>query len=303
MTGSGLLGADRTKALVLDDPQEPFLNTQGELSDLVEKKGPFISKGDQTFVVVDRTSEGALDVTEQGALDQIFGQDGTVHSDEALLTAAAVEMDSPGKELLAGSGLSGDQNGMVPQSPVPQSLEDLLHRLAVADDVLPPGHGPLVPDQAGLSVFKGSGQGQPDVLHGHRFLDVVKRPLGQSEFSSLQVSEASDDDHFRPGFLMQKAGQTLQPAAVREVNVKQDRGKGMVSEELSRLIQGMGTHGHMPGLLDRIGQEFTDVFLIIDNENFRHEVHSSQALPDHLLFGRVQQPLFSQLQVWEYQKL
>ena len=82
--------------------------------------------------------ERALGVAEQLGFGQRLGNGRRVERHEALVRARAVVMDRARDQLLAGAGLALDQHGAVHRRDQLQGLEHLLHRGALADDVVEP---------------------------------------------------------------------------------------------------------------------------------------------------------------------
>jgi len=88
--------------------------------------------------LLDRAGEGAAFVPEQLTLDHAFGQRGAVDLDEGTVRTGAVVVDRLGDELLAGAGLTRDQDARVAARDRGDLVVDLLHLVGVADDVRGP---------------------------------------------------------------------------------------------------------------------------------------------------------------------
>ena len=73
-------------------------------------------------------------MAEQFAFQKLFGNRGAVHGEERLFAAVAVMVNRAGDQFLAGAAFAGDQRGGVAAGDLADELENLLHRLAAADD-------------------------------------------------------------------------------------------------------------------------------------------------------------------------
>jgi len=83
-----------------------------------------------------RPGESPLFIAEQLAFHEVFRNGRTVDLDEGVAFPRAVDVDGVGDEFLARSRLTGDENGGRRRGHPFDGLEDLLHRLAGADDAV-----------------------------------------------------------------------------------------------------------------------------------------------------------------------
>ena len=129
----------------------------------------------------DRPGEGALDVAEEVAFEQVGRERAAVDDDEREGGPVGVLVDGPGDELLARPALALDEDRAPGRGGGLDELEDLLHGLAPADDVaeaelpleLVPEPEVLLPE--GL-VLQGPLDRQQELLVLERLLDVVEGP-------------------------------------------------------------------------------------------------------------------------------
>ena len=105
--------ADALDLALLEDAEELGLGLQGEIADLVQEEAPAVGQLEAADPPGEGAGEGALLVAEQLALDQSRGQGGAVELDQRLGRAAAVGVDRPRDQLLAGPRLAGDEHGGV----------------------------------------------------------------------------------------------------------------------------------------------------------------------------------------------
>ena len=80
--------------------------------------------------------EGTALVAEEFAFEQCLGEGGAVDGQERAIAAAAVVIDGPRHEFLAGTALAEDQDHRVLRGDPTDGLVDLLHGRGVADDLV-----------------------------------------------------------------------------------------------------------------------------------------------------------------------
>src|SRR5439155_14392467 len=105
------------------------------LADLVAEQGAAGRGLEPSWPRCDRAGERPLGVAEQLALEQVLGDGPTVDRHELAVLARAAPVDLAGDQLLAGSGLAGDQDADVGARHLVDLAEDVPHRVAGADDV------------------------------------------------------------------------------------------------------------------------------------------------------------------------
>lgn len=97
---------------LLQHPQQPGLQGQRHVADLVEKQGATVRRFEETrLAAATSVSEGSLLVAEELAFEETFCKGAAVDGDERTGSARAVVVDSLSEEFLAGSTFTGDQNG------------------------------------------------------------------------------------------------------------------------------------------------------------------------------------------------
>src|SRR5262249_20345132 len=95
----------------LEHPEQLRLEGGLEIPELVEKQRPLVGELEPAGLRVARARECALLVAEELALDQRGRERGTVDRDERSGSAAALRMKGAREQLLAGAGLSQEQDG------------------------------------------------------------------------------------------------------------------------------------------------------------------------------------------------
>ena len=94
---------------------------------------PLCAASNLPLAIGDGAGERALDVAEQLALDQLFGNRRAVHFDERLVPAAAQRMNGARDELFAGAVLAENQHAAVGRCRHRHLLAQLAHEQALAD--------------------------------------------------------------------------------------------------------------------------------------------------------------------------
>ena len=81
--------------------QKLDLHGRAQLGNLVEKDGAAVRQLKTPFLVPDRSREGAFDVAEKLAFEQVFGQGRAIDRNEQRTTAVTLIVNGLGHELLA----------------------------------------------------------------------------------------------------------------------------------------------------------------------------------------------------------
>src|SRR5437899_13084213 len=109
--GLGLAAAQGFELALLAHAEQLDLRLERQVPDLVEEDGPTVGKLEAADPPIDGAGEGALDVSEEFALDEA-GRDGAaVDLDQGALPARAAAVDGTGDQLLARSRLTDDEHG------------------------------------------------------------------------------------------------------------------------------------------------------------------------------------------------
>ena len=143
---AGALLADAAVLALLQGPQKLALLGDHDFADLVQEEGAPFGGLEEADVVGVGAGEGALDVAEELALEELVGDGGAVDLDEGAGLGLAVGMDFVGHHLLARAGLPGDEHDGPGGGHVEDLLLDALDGGTLADDALeavPAVHGAL----------------------------------------------------------------------------------------------------------------------------------------------------------------
>lgn len=104
---------DALERAFLQEAKELGLQRRVQVTDLIEEEGAAGGCLHGPDAVAHGSGEGASDVTEQLAFDEVEGERGAVDGDERFVASAADVVDSAGHELLARTALARDEHGGV----------------------------------------------------------------------------------------------------------------------------------------------------------------------------------------------
>src|SRR5258705_349544 len=198
------VAADGTVFALLQHAQQLGLQVWGHLANLVEQERAALGHLEEAHLVGVRPRERALLVAEQLALDQVLRDRRAVDLDEGTLDAVRVVVNRVGDQLLAGAVLALDQDVRVAGGHTLYQLEQLLHLLALADDVREAVLTPyLILELLVLGALLGTIHGAPEDVHepflAHRLLEEEERARLPGFDRPRDRPLAADDDHFRRG--------------------------------------------------------------------------------------------------------
>src|SRR6266581_4028124 len=120
---------------LLKHTQQLDLSRLAQLANLIQKERSAFSHFEAALLAAAGSGEGSLLIAEQLRLDQTLGKGGTGYLYERLACPGRVVVNRMRYHLLAGAGLTANQNSRVSGSNLRDLLVDLAHRAAVSDDV------------------------------------------------------------------------------------------------------------------------------------------------------------------------
>ncbi|MNL08761.1 hypothetical protein D3C87_1294960 [compost metagenome] len=186
------------------------MQQQVHFPDFVEKQRAAIGRFHQPDATILGVGEGALLVTEQFRLHQVGGNRRAVEFDERAFAARTVEVQRPGHQFLAGTGLAFDEyRRQIGVGHPPLGVEQLadgvfqiLHGRRIADQGLHPGllrFAFLIERQRAFHPLGGQGlvQQQLELRQGHRLGDVMERALLHRRHGIFDVAVTGHHDHFQ----------------------------------------------------------------------------------------------------------
>jgi len=223
--GDRLVPAHRGDRLLLEHPEQLHLQVGAHLADLVQEDGPVVGRLELSRPGCVRPRERPLDMAEQLALQELRGDGRAVDGDEHPVRARGKVMDGPGHELLPRAAFPGDQHRGVCVGHLLDQGEDLLDRVADADDVLQPA---LAADQgakvrvllADAREFEHPVDELDDLVDAERLRDVVERPHLHRVDGGFDRGVAGHEDHFGVGVGLAGVGQDRQPVRAGHLEVR-----------------------------------------------------------------------------------
>ena len=96
------------KLLLLQNPQQLRLQSQGQISDFIQKEGPCIGHFEAANFLNDSPSEGAFLVSEEFAFQQVKRNGGAIQLYERTSAACADVVNGAGYQLLTSTRLPED---------------------------------------------------------------------------------------------------------------------------------------------------------------------------------------------------
>jgi hypothetical protein len=189
--------------------QQLGLQGQRQLCDLVEDQGPALGEAEQPLAGLMGPGEGALDVPEQLALQQIRRDRPAVDGDEAS-GAAAAGVDGARGQLLAGAGFPLDEDRGRPGCHALDDGADLVHGGAVAHQPaqglvlldLPMQKEVLAGDAPPLHAAPGCCN---ELLNAEGFEDEVAGTRPQGTDGAVRVGIGGHEDHLQAAALVAQA--------------------------------------------------------------------------------------------------
>ncbi len=132
----GLLASDPPYLLFLDRAQNLRLHGEGEVADLVQKKGAAVCLLEKARVAGEGAGEGALLVAEKLAFEESFRNRGAVYGKEGVVLSRAVVVDALCEELFSRTAFSVDEHGGVGGRHLSHDGKKGVHAAVIADDIV-----------------------------------------------------------------------------------------------------------------------------------------------------------------------
>ena len=120
---------------LLDGAVDLDLQIRGKFGNLIEEQRSPVRLFEEALLVLRRPAEGAFDVPEQFALDQLLRHGAAVDGHETVLRPWARVVDGAGEQFLARAALPRQEHRGLAGGGFSGQLVDVLHRLTAADDI------------------------------------------------------------------------------------------------------------------------------------------------------------------------
>ena len=207
-------GADREHFAVVEHAQELRLVLEEQRLHLVEEEHTGIGAHQQTLVIAFGAREGAPTVAEELALEQVLRHHRAVVGHEGAVGEGRVAVDGPGHQLLARTGVAGDQHGH-------GTAGSEGHEVAHLDD------GPALPDELGNRARNAGPRARrqslahgPEHSRGRRGLEQVVDGAELDGFDDLRhVRDRRHGDHRQLGPALGQPVKQLEAVHLRHVEV------------------------------------------------------------------------------------
>ena len=138
-------------------------------------------------------------MSEEFALEKVFGDGGAIDGKEGTVVAGAVLVDRAGHEFFAGAAFAGDHDGCIAVGDAAHHFEDLLHGSRLPDDaVLVLFDGERWFEGFGAAGFGSGLEGGVDddfEIEGQLFLaDEIEGAEAHGFYDTLRGAEGAGDD-------------------------------------------------------------------------------------------------------------
>src|SRR5271157_4523729 len=235
-----LVGAERIAFALLHRAQQLDLERKRQLADLVEEYGAFVRRLQESHLVLCRARECAALVAEQLAFEQVLGQRAAVDRQEAPVGSLRAEMDRARDQFLAGARFAGDKHARVGARDLFHDAEDLLDRVAFADDILEAVLVTQLAPQEAVFVEERLlrqrvANDRLQMIVGERLGQVVVGALAQGVDRGLDARVRRQNDPHHLGIQVANLAQQVEAAAaLAEVDVQDRDVDFLLLEDLQR---------------------------------------------------------------------
>ena len=120
--------------LVLNGAQQFGLGGHGEFADLVEEKRAAVGVFEVAYFILMSAGEGAADVAEEFAFDEIFRDRRAVADGEGTIRMGTQAVERMCAESLASTGLAGEKDGLEVRADTAHFRKHFKHERAAADN-------------------------------------------------------------------------------------------------------------------------------------------------------------------------
>src|SRR5687768_1283207 len=224
---ASLASAEPADLAVLEHAEQLRLEAERHVADLVEQQCAPVGCLEQTGAIGRRAGEGAADVSEELALEQLLRNRGAVDRGEGLFPPRAHPMDGPGDDLLAGAALAGQQYGRRVCGDAARELDQVPHGPALRDEQVA---SPLRAQRGAQRVDLTAEplallrllDGERDFIGAERLGEIVVRALAHRLERRILPAVRTHHDHERAAAFGAEAPQEGEPVHLRHPDVAED---------------------------------------------------------------------------------
>ena len=234
--------ADLDEFAAFEHAQQLGLQFDGHFSDFVEKQRSLVGLFEQPLFVLRRTRETAGAVAEEFAFEQLFGEGRAVDRHECLSGARPGLVDRLREDLLARSGLAGEQYRRVRRSDFAREVHGLSERLRRTDDAVERmfvGEFRLETRQSALHprLLRRTAQQRQDLVVVVAFGDVVECAVLDRLHAVGYVAVGGEQDDFGGGCDLLDPADQFHAVAVGEFDVAQHDVRFVLAEQPEAVVQ------------------------------------------------------------------
>ncbi len=216
------------EALVLQHAQQLGLRLHRHVADFVEEDRAAVGHLEQALLAADRAGEGALDVAEEGGLQQVARHGAGVDRHKGAVLARRVGVNRLCDQLLAGAAFALQQDGGARGRDLRHQVEGAQHQLAFADDVFKVVALLELALELDVLLFHalasdGGAHVGLQLFVGPRLGDEVGRASLDGGYRVFRGAIGGDHDDRHLRIALANLLQNLQSIAVGELKVEQDQ--------------------------------------------------------------------------------
>ena len=264
----GVRIADPLELAFLQHAQQFRLERGTHRRDLVEKQRPFVRLFEPPLPRGHRPGEGAPRMTEQLCFQQRLRDRAAVDRDEAVRTPRTPVMDRARRQLLAGSGFTGNQHRAGGGRDGLEQLREIAHGAAAADEsvdaiALLQLRTQIRVLRAQAPLLEGGVQDVQQRVELERLGDEVRSALFDGVDGVLHRAEAGDDDGDDVGITRERGiedGAAIEP---RQPQVRNDDVEGEVGEPGDRVLAVGGLLDDEPVVGEPLRDGFPQCWLVV----------------------------------------
>ena len=264
-----LARADAFERPLLQHAQQLGLKRGVDLGHFVEQDRTAVGQFEPADPRRFRAGEGAPLVAEQLALHQLGGEHRAVQAHQGLKGSAALGVDRPGDELLAGAALALDEDGFRRRGHAADLLAQTLHRRARTDHLgrlragLPRGgrfaHQAAVPDGLADQRF--------NLVGAERLLDVVERAVAHRLDRRGDRGVGRHHHDLRPVTPPLELDDQLQAGHPRHLHVGDNAIERHAGDPLEGLRPARAAAHFVTGALEDVGDRFSGLLVVVDHQH------------------------------------
>ena len=273
--------------MFLENPQQLGLSCRRHVSDLVQKQASTTRLLEAPDTLPIRAGKRAALVTEQFRLEQGFGKRRAVHLHQGPLGTRRKSVNETGDHLLAGSGLTRDENGRTRGRYPRREFDGRSQGRTLRNEILAPIAGDALRSQfldfvEQLPMLDRTGDTEFDLLEIERLLDEVERTGAHRANRGLDGPVSRHQQDAGPRVPLECGTKHRNPIATRQPKIGQDHVVGVRrrGDSAYGFVSRCGVVNGAPGLSERALDTPAQRFVVFDDQDPRlaRRRHSSTSL-------------------------